>query len=186
MCMRYIAYWGGRNNIVFLGDSRIRQLYKAFIKIGSPNEELINSNFAAHHDLQYKERDLRLDVQFLWHPIVNETMIRVFKEWLKMDVSLRPNIVVMGSATHSIKSSNASLKALEYYRKNLTLLLPHMDKLSDSTNILWVLQDPVLPEKLKPDRLMITNEQIDLYNKASMEILKYRQYRHHIIADKYY
>jgi len=171
--MRYIAYWGGRNNIVFLGDSRIRQLYYAFIKTASPNEELINSGYAPHHDLQYKERDLRLDVQFLWHPIVNETMAQVFKQWLKMEISSRPNIVVMGSATHSIKSSNASLKALEYYRKNLTLLLPDMDAISDTTHILWALQDPVSPEKLKPDRSMITNEQIDLYNKAAMEILKY-------------
>ncbi len=173
MCMRYIAYWGGRNNIVFLGDSRIRQLYNAFIKIASPNEEQINSAYAPHHDLQYKERDLRLDVQFLWHPIVNETMAQVFREWVKMEVSQRPNIVVIGSATHQIKSSNGSLKALEYYRKNLTLLLPNMDKISDTTHILWALQDPVSPEKLKRDRLMITNEQIDLYNKAAMEILKY-------------
>ena len=173
MCLRYIAYWGGKNNIVFLGDSRIRQLYYAFIKTCSPNEESINSQYAAHHDLEYKEHDLKLDVRFLWQPIVNESMAQVFKEWLTRDSSRRPNLVVMGSATHSIKTSNASLKALEYYRKNLTLLVPVLDKLGDSTQILWTLQDPVVPENLKPDRIMITNEQIDAYNKAAMEILKY-------------
>ncbi|CAG2120979.1 unnamed protein product, partial [Medioppia subpectinata] len=175
MCLRYIAYWGGKNNIVFLGDSRIRQLYYAFIKTCSPNENLINSEFAAHHDLEYKERDLRLEIQFLWHPIVNDSMADVIRHLAAKDASERPNLIVMGSATHSIKSSNASLKALEYYRKNLTLLVPNLDKMSASTQILWTLQDPVSAEKLKPDRAMITNEQIDAYNKAAMEILKYSQ-----------
>lgn len=177
MCLRYIAYWGGKNNIVFLGDSRIRQLYNAFIKTCSPNEESINSHFPAHHDLQYKEHDLRLEVRFLWQPIVNESMAQVLREWLTRDASQRPKMIVMGSATHSIKTSNASLKALEYYRKNLTLLVPILDRLADSTQILWALQDPVVPEKLKPDRIMITNEQIDAYNKAAMEILKYSSSR---------
>ncbi|CAG2171865.1 unnamed protein product, partial [Oppiella nova] len=104
MCLRYIAYWGGKNNIVFLGDSRIRQLYYAFIKTCSPNENLINTDSPAHHDLEYKERDLRLEVEFLWHPIVNDSMADVFRQWLRKDVTERPNLIVMGSATHSIKS----------------------------------------------------------------------------------
>ncbi|XP_054167954.1 N-acetylneuraminate 9-O-acetyltransferase-like [Oppia nitens] len=173
MCLRYIAYWGGKNHIVFLGDSRIRQLYYAFIKTCVPNENLINTAYPAHHDLEYKERDLKLDVRFLWHPVVNESMTKVFTQWLSLQVSERPNLIVMGSATHSIKSSNASVKALEYYRKNLTLLMPSLDKLSASSKILWALQDPVSSEKLDVGRVMITNEQIDAYNKAAMEILKY-------------
>lgn len=38
------------------------------------------------------------------------------------------------------------------------------------SRVLWTLQEPVNTEKLHPARAMITNEQIDLYNKAAMEV----------------
>ncbi len=37
---------------------------------------------------------------------------------------LRPGVVVIGSATHSIKSSNNSADALEAYKKSLERLKP--------------------------------------------------------------
>jgi hypothetical protein len=37
--------------------------------------------------------------------------------------------------------------------------------------VLWTLQEPVNAEKLHPARAMITNEQIDMYNKAAMEVM---------------
>lgn len=179
MCMRYIAYWGGKSHIVFLGDSRIRQLYHAFVKMANPNDDYSIPNYV-HHDLKYSEQNLKLDVEFLWHPMVNESMLKTFREWTLLDTKERPNIVVMGSATWSIKTSNASLKALQYYQKNLTLLMPYMEDLKDTTETLWVLQDPVTPEKLSKERIMITNEQIDLYNKEAMEVLRYATSNVHI------
>lgn len=172
MCIRYIAYWGGRNFIIFMGDSRIRQLYYEFIKAISVNPDNI-LNMPAHHDLDYTEVDLNLKIKFLWRPVVNQSLLDEFRNWNKEEEYSRPNIVIVGSATHSIKQSNASLTALEYYRKNLTILLPHMDSLNRSTTILWVLQDPIKHNLLSKDRLMITNEQIDAYNKAAMEILRF-------------
>jgi hypothetical protein len=38
------------------------------------------------------------------------------------------------------------------------------------SHVLWTLQEPVNTEKLHPARAMITNEQIDMYNKAAMEV----------------
>lgn len=38
MCMHYISYWGGRNHITFVGDSRIRNLYYEFINLISLSE----------------------------------------------------------------------------------------------------------------------------------------------------
>ena len=32
-CLRYVAYWGGRNHYVFMGDSRIRQVYSAMVTL---------------------------------------------------------------------------------------------------------------------------------------------------------
>jgi len=37
--------------------------------------------------------------------------------------------------------------------------------------VLWTLQEPVNAEKLHPARAVITNEQIDMYNKAAMEVM---------------
>jgi hypothetical protein len=174
MCLQNIAKLGRTNYIVFIGDSRIRQLYSAFLKIVCRNEEKVdNFTFLAHHDLFYKGEYLRLDVQFLWRPMVNNNMTQVFSEWEKLEVSQRPNIVVIGSGSHQIESSKGSLEGLKDYRENLTLLLQNMNKISDTTRILWTLQDPVFPEILHPSRREATNERIDLYNKVAVDILKY-------------
>ncbi|RWS30776.1 hypothetical protein B4U80_10615 [Leptotrombidium deliense] len=171
MCMRYIAYLGGNNYISFVGDSRIRQLYEALVKLISSND--VNEEKFAHKDLQFTDDDLRLNIEFLWRPLVNESMFEVYDTWLRRDRSERPRIVITSSATWSIKTSNASLDELEHYKYNLTNLLIKMDKLGQSSQVLWVLQDPVAPGKLNPSRKMITNEQIDLYNKAAMDVLRY-------------
>lgn len=56
--MRYVAYWGSKSNIVFIGDSRIRQLYFSFVQfIG--NDVVTTSK--AHSDLQF--RDAKMNVQ---------------------------------------------------------------------------------------------------------------------------
>ena len=173
--MRYIAYWGGRNHIVFMGDSRIRQLYYAFIKLVSTKEVSSSSSEAPpHHNLSFQEHDLNLDVQFLWYPVLDEAFFRQYESWLQGDAVKRPKMVVTGCGTWSIKSSNASVRSLESYKTNITRLLKLMDSMGNSgSQILWALQDPVLPEKLSKDRRMISNEQIDLYNKAALDALRY-------------
>ncbi|XP_053207163.1 N-acetylneuraminate 9-O-acetyltransferase-like [Panonychus citri] len=171
VCLRYIAYWGGQNYIVFIGDSRIRQLYYAFINLINPNLDTPIVDSPVHHDMKVEEKDLHLKVEFLWRPVINESMFTSYQNWLNSDISTRPEVVVTGSGTWTIKSSNASLKALENYKTNLTRLLPYMDRMG--CELFWVLQDPVNPEKLDPSRSMISNEQIDLYNKAAINVLKY-------------
>ncbi|RWS15676.1 hypothetical protein B4U79_09303 [Dinothrombium tinctorium] len=170
-CMRSIAFLGGNNYISFLGDSRIRQVYDAFVKLIATKE--IPESKYAHHDLSFSEEDLRLKVEFIWRPVVNDSMLDVYEKWLKLPKSDRPKIIVTSSATWSIKSSNASFDELESYKRNLTRLLFWMDKMGESSQVLWMLQDPVYPLKLHPSRKMITNEQIDLYNKAAMDVLRY-------------
>lgn len=176
MCFRYISFWGGHNHIVFMGDSRIRQLYHEFIDSLPPNGEPRNADdesIPIHHDMQYQEKSYSLLVKFIWMPVVNGSMVKQFKIWNSYPEILRPNIVITGSATHSIKQTNASLLALEHYRRNLTVILPYLDNLNQTTKILWMLQDPVEPKLLAPVRKMITNEQIDAYNKAAMEVIRY-------------
>lgn len=58
--MRYIAYWGGKNHIVFLGDSRIRQLYQEMIKHFNPNDQV--TELKSHSNLHFIDEKLKLIV----------------------------------------------------------------------------------------------------------------------------
>ncbi|KFM77879.1 CAS1 domain-containing protein 1, partial [Stegodyphus mimosarum] len=167
MCLQYIAYWGGKTHIVFIGDSRIRQLFYGFVSLINPKYE-VGDRFV-HHDLHFGNEELKVNVDFIWAPMVNQSMFDIYKSWLQ-DASIRPSLIVTGSGVWAIKISNASMEMFESYQRNLTELMPVLNSLTPSTKVLWVLQDPVLTEKLHPSRKMITNEQIDLYNKAAMDI----------------
>ena len=48
--------------------------------------------------------------------------------------------------------------------------LQSLNHLGNRSRVLWMLQDPVVHEKLSPERAAITNDQIDIYNKAAMEV----------------
>ncbi|XP_027196338.1 N-acetylneuraminate (7)9-O-acetyltransferase [Dermatophagoides pteronyssinus] len=180
MCLKYIAYWGGRNHIVFMGDARIHQLYEQFVQSIDVNPPPTSTTIDHHYeDSQYQDKDLDLNIRFLWRPVVNRSMIDQCKHWSSLRDHLKPNIVIMGSATDSIRSSNGSAEALEFYHKNLTIMLPCMESLNRTTRFLWVLQDPIKQQHYgflqteKPKTTIITNEQIDLYNKAAMEALRF-------------
>ncbi|CAN7990099.1 unnamed protein product, partial [Ixodes hexagonus] len=175
MCMRYIAYWGGKNHIVFMGDSRIRQLYLAFVHQVQPSSSLPEDDLKEniHHDLKFVDKDLKLTVEFLWSPMVDTSMRTSCTRWLSHGSAERPTVLVLGSGTWSIKQSNGSSQALTEYKANVTQLVPLLDRLANTTRILWLLQDPVVPEKLHPARRMITNELIDAYNEAATHALRY-------------
>ncbi|CAL1272802.1 unnamed protein product [Larinioides sclopetarius] len=168
MCLQYIAYWGGKTHIVFIGDSRIRQLYYGFVSLINP-KYVIEDNIA-HHNIHYSDKELKVYVDFIWAPMVNQTMFDIYKPWIQ-DVNTRPSLIVTGSGVWAIKISNASMEMYASYQRNLSHLVPMLNNLTPNTKVLWVLQDPVVTEKLHPSRKMITNEQIDLYNKAAMEVM---------------
>ncbi|RXM32257.1 CAS1 domain-containing protein 1 [Acipenser ruthenus] len=90
---------------------------------------------------------------------------------LPMGTSLKPDIIVLGAATWSIKLHNGNTEALHQYKTNLTSIARLLEKLAEHIEVIWVLQDPVLEDHLSEDRKMITNQQIDLYNEAALSIL---------------
>lgn len=82
-----------------------------------------------------------------------------------------PSVVIAGCGLSPIISSNGSEIMLEEYQLNLTKLVQSIDRLFErKTKVLWTLQPPVNEEKLKTELKMVTNEQIDLYNKAAIEV----------------
>ncbi|XP_071552262.1 N-acetylneuraminate (7)9-O-acetyltransferase [Panulirus ornatus] len=166
-CMRYVAFLKQENHILFVGDSRIRQLYLAMvIKVAVTYPKFPES---PHEDMHYNDSNLHLNIEFLWRPLMDQQVANILN--LLKRKRVLPKLIVMGSGTHSIKNSNGSVQALEEYKKNLTTLSNALHQIGNKTRLLWMLQDPVVPERLKPERLPITNDQIDLYNMAAMEVL---------------
>jgi hypothetical protein len=55
--MHYISYWGKRNHIAFLGDSRIRQLYFEFVNLLSTDPV---KHHKAHQDLHFKDDKIKV------------------------------------------------------------------------------------------------------------------------------
>ncbi|OQR73458.1 CAS1 domain-containing protein 1-like [Tropilaelaps mercedesae] len=185
MCLRYVSYWGGRTHVVFIGDSRVRQLYYSFVRQSRPYKagEDQQVDPPAHHDLFYEEPKLRTRVDFYWQPVANGSMYAVYDRWLgagdrwsrkERAREPPPTILISASASWTIKQSNGSLDALDDYRRNLSGVAVLMDKLSKAgTQVLWVLQDPVDNDKFEASRKMITNRMLDLYNEASLEAFSY-------------
>nr|XP_038029719.1 N-acetylneuraminate 9-O-acetyltransferase isoform X4 [Anas platyrhynchos] len=154
-------------HIVFLGDSRIRQLFYSFIKIINPQ---VKEEGNKHGNIPFEDKSASIKVDFLWYPEVNGSMRQRIKSWTEGSVA-KPHIIVAGAATWSIKIHNGSNEALTQYKINITAIAPLLEKLAKSSDVYWVLQDPVYEDMLSESRKMITNEKIDAYNEAAVRIL---------------
>ncbi|KAJ8956961.1 hypothetical protein NQ317_006732 [Molorchus minor] len=165
-CLRYIGYYGSESHFIFMGDTRISELYTTFVEeiTQDENNGLKTINFT------HVDQKLKIKVEFIWVPTISKMMIEKFRE-LQL-FSKPPSVIIVGSALWPIVMSNGSLSMIEEYQRNLSGLVQPINKLNEKkTRTIWALQEPVDQEKLKPEYHMVTNEQIDLYNKAAIEVL---------------
>uniref|UniRef100_A0A286XD78 N-acetylneuraminate (7)9-O-acetyltransferase n=1 Tax=Cavia porcellus TaxID=10141 RepID=A0A286XD78_CAVPO len=153
--------------IAFIGDSRIRQLFYSFVKIINPQ---FKEEGNKHENIPFEDKIASVKVDFLWHPEVNGSMKQCIKVWTE-DSAAKPHVIVAGAATWSIKIHNGSNEALSQYKMNITSIAPLLEKLAKTSDVYWVLQDPVYEDLLSENRKMITNEKIDAYNEAAVSIL---------------
>ncbi|XP_061269472.1 N-acetylneuraminate 9-O-acetyltransferase isoform X3 [Bos javanicus] len=154
-------------HIAFIGDSRIRQLFYSFVKIINPQ---FKEEGNKHENIPFEDKIASIKVDFLWHPEVNGSMKQCIKVWTEDSVA-KPHVIVAGAATWSIKIHNGSNEALSQYKMNITSIAPLLEKLAKTSDVYWVLQDPVYEDLLSENRKMITNEKIDAYNEAAVSIL---------------
>ncbi|XDC74446.1 hypothetical protein R6Z07F_005619 [Ovis aries] len=154
-------------HIAFIGDSRIRQLFYSFVKIINPQ---FKEEGNKHENIPFEDKIASVKVDFLWHPEVNGSMKQCIKVWTEDSVA-KPHVIVAGAATWSIKIHNGSNEALSQYKMNITSIAPLLEKLAKTSDVYWVLQDPVYEDLLSENRKMITNEKIDAYNEAAVSIL---------------
>ncbi|XP_064646381.1 N-acetylneuraminate 9-O-acetyltransferase-like isoform X2 [Lineus longissimus] len=170
-CMHYISYWGGHNHIVFMGDSRIRELFYEFVDMFTPKYKE-SHHPVVHSNVKFRDEKINLKVDFLWVPMVNGSMYNIYKAWVGMDQPERPNLVITSAALWTISHNNGSLEALGNFKVNLTYIVPFFDKLKKTTKVFWRLQDPVEELKRKDHGKVITNPRIDEYNRGAIDILQ--------------
>ncbi|XP_071557163.1 N-acetylneuraminate (7)9-O-acetyltransferase isoform X2 [Temnothorax nylanderi] len=176
-CMRYLAFMGHHNHFVFAGDARIRQLYKSFVSqfmIDGKASDL--TELPENSDLGFNDGQLKLNVQFLWRPQLDNSMIADLRGWMKTDA---PSVIVTGSAAAAILANNNSDTQLySEYNTGLIRLVQPIDFLAKKgSQFLWLLQDPVLKERLPVQLLSLDNKQINLCNKAAEKILSHSEAR---------
>lgn len=172
-CLKYLAFRGSHNQFNFIGDSRILDMYNALIHTIEPKAQLVKSSklTPSHYsdfDHPFHDSRLKLDVNFFGSPYV-DPMVKYFKK-LK-DVNDKPRVIVAGSAIWPIIQSNGSLNGIQDYIANITLLIKPINDISSKSIVLWVLQEPVDENKLDNSMSMVTNNLIDLYNEAAMDVL---------------
>lgn len=93
----------------------------------------------------------------------------ILRKWQSLEEP--PSVIIAGCGLWSIMNSNGSMMAVQDYSINLTRLVQPIDRLHErNSRVLWSLLEPVNPDKLKAEYQVVTNEQIDLYNKAAIEV----------------
>lgn len=74
---------GHHNHFVFIGDERIKQIYKSFVSQFMVN---IRTSFLDElretTDLIFDDAQLKLHVEFLWRPKMDNHMLEDFKHWM--------------------------------------------------------------------------------------------------------
>uniref|UniRef100_A0A8C9RSC1 N-acetylneuraminate (7)9-O-acetyltransferase n=1 Tax=Scleropages formosus TaxID=113540 RepID=A0A8C9RSC1_SCLFO len=166
-----------RKRVAFMGDSRIRQLFYSYVKIINPE---VREDGNKHENIHIEDKSASLNVDFLWYAEVNNSMKERFICCCKLYTSTIPFTDValqccIGDVTAfpqwSIKLNSGSIETLHQYKANLSSIAHLMEKLAQESEVYWVLQDPVYEEKLSDSRKMITNEQLEHYNEAAVDVL---------------
>ena len=178
-CFKYNRFWGGHNHLVFIGDSRVRQLYLSTrrwaesgleqeVRKTSPGKPQINSGDL---NLQWDNQAQNLRLDYYWAPLVDQSMMEILQTW---KTGRGPTVIVLGSGAASIKLSNNSQTSLDQHRRNLTRLRVELENIVQfgGSKVLWALEPPVYWDRLNKTESFITNEAISQYNQESSRVFR--------------
>ena len=144
-CFRYNNFWGKKNHLVYVGDDRVFQLYSAmrrWLEAGLEPTETWGDNQRLGKEIGHQSWEsgaLNLKVDFLWAPMVDESMSKAIAKW---HTGPGPTVVVLGAGTEAIMMSNSSEVALDEHRRNLTKLRPDLENMAEfgGSKVLWGFQ----------------------------------------------
>ena len=176
-CFRYNRFWGGQNHLVFIGDTRVRQLYLAmrrWVELGADPGLLMtatptNDGWARGYDLSWENSAQNLKLDYYWSPVVNNSMMELLDTWR---TGRGPTVLVIGAGAASIKISNNSLVTLDEHRRNLTRVRVELENMVEygGSKVLWAMEPPVNWERLNDSNKMLTNDAISIYNSEANRV----------------
>lgn len=173
-CFRYLAFWGNKNQFVFIGDSRVRMLYKTFINHLDPNDSHNRSSLLANQrsDTSFEDPKLKMKAIYI-HADEMQNSVRQLLAKFEADTP-SPSVVIAGFTHQGFLGGNVTTELLKAYTFNLTKLVVPFDKLvAKKSKVLWKLQDRVNEEKIVDSWKAVQNEDIDKFNRVAREVFRY-------------
>lgn len=174
-CFRYLAFWGKQNHFVFIGDTRLQMIYDAFVNHlqSSIIDEKLEQKNNEKSNLEFIDYKLKLRVEYIYADDVDK-VVGEFSKWIDDDI---PSAIIVSCTHNHFFNGNLTEEILQSYSKNLTRIVQPIEKLiTKKSKILWKIQDPIDSTDVlisNNDWKNISNEDIDKYNNAANEILKY-------------
>eukprot|EP00111_Clytia_hemisphaerica_P019228 TCONS_00056781-protein len=169
--------------VAIIGDSRMRSIY--FHLADTVSEEPVKSG-KKHENLYYRDKKYNLTITFYWMPELDQESGTLFKSWIESGKI--PHLIIMGLGTWTIKNSKHT--AVVDYQEQLKSLSPSLNHIGRNLTLqklftiansktrfhhepqfIWLMQDPVIEDRLSIERKAITNIQIELYNYAAKKSL---------------
>ncbi|XP_064556342.1 N-acetylneuraminate 9-O-acetyltransferase [Drosophila montana] len=182
-CLRYLAFFGNKNNFVFIGDRSVRLLYERFVEqlqLAQPGDELDdeydNNGSARANVARFEDKKLDILVQYIGASEVSPALIdRLYQ--LEQEKQLS-SVYVMGLTYGAQLAGNVTDELLRQYSVNLTLLVAPFHRLvAQSSRVLWKLADRVDEEKLPSAWKLVHNDDIDRLNNVARNVFRYTDAR---------
>lgn len=168
-CFRLFHFLGHYNEIRFIGDSRIFELYAAFVKT---TDNTIS--FKHNKTQQYYNHQLRLKIEYLFAPYLSHPSngsIADHIHHLNSEKS-HPSLVLIGHGVGDIINSEGSLLGLQQFKYNLTKLVPAIDEvIRKGTKLIWAMQEPI--NAARQQSIFLNNSVVDIYNNVAIEVSDY-------------
>lgn len=200
-CFRYLAFWGNQNRFVFIGDTRLRDLYLGFVNYLKPKDEeedeeeqKLPENGTSEDlnaDLEYLDYKLRLRVNYIYAAEIS-TVLDKFSQW-RSEADI-PMAIIASCAYKDLYQGNLTESILDQFKVDLGRLVKPIDDLVErKTKVLWKLLDPIdedyfdyqlpkIEDKLLQQEMNrrevdqwknVRNRDLDKLNRAIVEVLEY-------------
>lgn len=182
-CFRYLTFWGKSNHFVFIGDTHVQLHYRALLHqlAGHKQSEAAFWSHAKSNqsldalpqsDHNFHDSLLGLHLEYIWQPYLTDDITKKVKSWMEMS---GPSVIIIGMGSWTIKNLDNLEHSLNQFSVNLTRFAKSvLPKGEHKPRVLWVPIPPIKESKqlLRPED-PFNNEHVDLFNKASVEILEH-------------
>ncbi|KAH8849758.1 N-acetylneuraminate 9-O-acetyltransferase [Schistosoma japonicum] len=184
-CFKRLAPWGDVVRLYFVGDSRLKKLFNAFVY--HVNDEAVGENTTSEANISnsYQYLTGEVDLRFFYHDEITDDTLELIKSWIGStnlttvtDLHMKNKKIDISTPTHLIISMGT--KTIQHYNRSEDGLLEYMNGVKRLTGVLeelkfarsvWMLQDPVAEGLLSKELKIITNDLIDKYNELASTVI---------------